>query len=426
MFRLMVVAAFSSSLALIPAKPAQADLGEVLGGAVIGAVIGSAIRNNQGTTRQTTTTTTRNTCGVQCQQNREAQTALNYFGYNAGGVDGAWGPQSRRAATAYESEMGFFADGNLTDMERQFLISSYSRAQGGFVGPHQQALNTGGPRGLLRSFNDERLGRFQAPQTQQAVAPSTTVAPVPQTTVAPAETASPFVGFDVSPASRSMTSYCNETQQLSIAAGGTISSVNPQNAPQAMSEQFCLSRDYASRHGQQIISGLSGMTSADVENICSGLASSLAPIVADLSNQDRAVVLDRVRQTASDITQDRMVATGQICLSVGYDLDRGDIATAGALLAAAAGQPSYSEVVAHHLRGGFGVTASPDRARTWYNAALAEFDAGAPAAILPNQTAQRNAILRAANSPGMTASQQPVAVQPGQSSTLPTFDLGSD
>ncbi|MFW5881497.1 MAG: peptidoglycan-binding domain-containing protein, partial [Roseicyclus sp.] len=95
--KFLTSASVAAALALVPAERAKADAAELIGGALIGGIIGYAAgQNSRGTTRSTTTRVVRP--GIpSTQQGRETQTALNYFGYNAGAVDGQVGPGTRAA-----------------------------------------------------------------------------------------------------------------------------------------------------------------------------------------------------------------------------------------------------------------------------------------------------------------------------------------
>ncbi|MEQ3669874.1 peptidoglycan-binding domain-containing protein [Pseudophaeobacter sp.] len=127
-----------------------------LGAALVGGLIGGAIAN--GVQRNNRTTTRRSTYSAARVQNRETQTSLNYFGFPAGTPDGVMGRKSRTAIGQYQAFMGFPTTGQLSPYERDFLVSSYSRAQIG--GPQViKAMQGGnGVRGLLHIWRDEAAG----------------------------------------------------------------------------------------------------------------------------------------------------------------------------------------------------------------------------------------------------------------------------
>jgi peptidoglycan hydrolase-like protein with peptidoglycan-binding domain len=124
-----------------------------LGAAIVGGIIGGALMNGANKPKKRYTGNT-----VARQQNREAQSALNYFGFPAGTPDGVMGSRSRAAVSQYQVFMGYPATGRLTQYERDFLVSSHQRAQIG--GPQVIKAMQGpqGVRGLLITWRDEAQG----------------------------------------------------------------------------------------------------------------------------------------------------------------------------------------------------------------------------------------------------------------------------
>lgn len=162
--RYLVAGLVSLGLTLNGTAPVVAGGSDVVGG-IIGGMIGAAIVNeanrNNRTTRAPTQrrTTTSSVSSAQREQNREVQTALNYFGYPVGTPDGSLGPKSRAAISQYQALLGFPATGQLAEMERQILVTAYNRSMIG--GPQvQQVVSTSpqGIRGMLLAQRDETLG----------------------------------------------------------------------------------------------------------------------------------------------------------------------------------------------------------------------------------------------------------------------------
>lgn len=145
------------------AEPVRAD-GSALVGGIIGGIIGGAIVNegNKNRTQRTYSAPRRTAPSVssgQREANREVQASLNYFGFPVGTPDGSIGPRSRAAISEYQATLGYPATGQLSDFERDLLVSSYYRAQsGGATTAQMIASNPQGVRGLLIVFRDERLG----------------------------------------------------------------------------------------------------------------------------------------------------------------------------------------------------------------------------------------------------------------------------
>ncbi|MBD3788263.1 MAG: peptidoglycan-binding protein, partial [Sphingomonadales bacterium] len=141
--------------------PARAGSGDVVGG-LIGGMIGAAIVNEA--SKQRPRTVVRQAApkpavsSYQREQNREVQTALNYFGYPVGAPDGVIGAKSRAAIGQYQALLGYPGTGQLTEIERQILVTAYQRAMIG--GPQVQQVVSGpqGIRGMLLKQRDEMMG----------------------------------------------------------------------------------------------------------------------------------------------------------------------------------------------------------------------------------------------------------------------------
>ncbi|MBN9888440.1 peptidoglycan-binding domain-containing protein [Salipiger abyssi] len=159
MKRRFVTGLLTASVALTP-LPALADNAFV--GGLVGGIIGSAIANQpqkkvyRAPAKKTYKSSSANS--AQRQQNRDTQTALNYFGFDAGSVDGVMGSRSRSAISAYQAHMGYSPTGQITQYERDFLIGSYHRAQaGGPTTAQMIASSPMGVKGLLTAYRDEQM-----------------------------------------------------------------------------------------------------------------------------------------------------------------------------------------------------------------------------------------------------------------------------
>ncbi|WP_136442867.1 peptidoglycan-binding domain-containing protein [Pacificoceanicola onchidii] len=151
---------FAAMMAGIGFSPAPAAADDFIKGLAVG-IIGGAIANQpkRRTTTVRRTTSSKPKYSAARAQNRETQTALNYFGFNAGSPDGVLGRKSRAAVTQYQVLMGYVASGQLTEFERNFLMTSYQRAQaGGATTATLIAQNPRGVQGLLLDYRDEQTG----------------------------------------------------------------------------------------------------------------------------------------------------------------------------------------------------------------------------------------------------------------------------
>jgi hypothetical protein len=148
--------------ATILATTPVAAMADNLGAAIAGAIIGGAIVHSQQPKKKVYVKTYSNTAAR--TQNRETQTALNYFGFNAGTPDGVLGTRSRSAISPYQAFLGYPVTGQLSPYERNFLVSSYNRAQigGPDVGKIMQRSTTGTKALLVAWQKDQMTGNQYA------------------------------------------------------------------------------------------------------------------------------------------------------------------------------------------------------------------------------------------------------------------------
>lgn len=174
-FKAMTAATLAVALAAFPAEEAHADAGDVIGGLIVGGLLGAAIANgNQGGGNRGTTSGGGG--GIPAtQMGRDTQTALNYFGFNAGAVDGQIGNGTRQAIERYQAVMGYPVNGReYATYQYDNLMQAYYWALNG--GSAQTGL-VGQP--LLMAYRDAQ----RAPQQPQVVvvpAPAPAPAPAPQ------------------------------------------------------------------------------------------------------------------------------------------------------------------------------------------------------------------------------------------------------
>jgi len=410
------VALVSASLVAVPVQRAQAsDAAAVLGGLIVGGIIVNEVNKNNQRKRaaqQRQTTTNSSAYSAQRAQNRQVQTALNYFGYNVGTVDGSIGRNTRNGIARYQSDMGFHADGRLDDYERDFLLNSQQRAEAsGYVAPYNQILATQGRGGLLRTFRDEQLGI--APQTA-AVAPTPAPVPAPvpatKTVSAPKTQSAELPQFNIQSSGKSASTVCNEINVLTAANGGVTSAAQITDAEFALNEQFCLARTHAMAEAAAIEANIPDLTSAQIEAQCQGLAQAVAPHITSIATARPDEVINETSSfmQSSGQPMDRLIAGGKVCLGVGYRTDDSETALASAVLLASGGELGYAEMVSHQLREGFGTArTSPEKAGEWMTLAINGMSSGNPMVL--GQSPDRIAVLTAAQTAGgQSASALPV------------------
>jgi peptidoglycan hydrolase-like protein with peptidoglycan-binding domain len=405
--RLIAMLTISISFAGTAPQMARADAGEILGGAVVGGVIGYAIGKEQGKKQQSTTTTrstTKYRSGIpSTSQGAQTQTALNYFGYNAGRVDGQVGRGTRSAIERYQASMGYPVNGyDFAPYQSDFLNQAYFWATSG----GQAATQLSGQPLLFAYRQQVHSGAALAAAPQppvQAPAPVTPVAtPQPETVpvATPTETASAgslpslFAGGTARP---SLANRCSAVMLQTSTNGGYTTLANMSDPDFALSEQFCLARSYAMARGEDLIQDIQGLTPDQVATQCGSYGEMLKAQVDALSLHSKTDAETQMRKVALDsgLSPEDLAATSKVCLAIGYRKDNMDTAVGSALMLVAMGEPAYGELIGHHLREGFGVPERRDLAMQWYDASLSALDAGSQAVFLPSQT-DRPQLLRAA------------------------------
>lgn len=448
----IAVSCVALSMAIVPATRVTADAGDFVAGAIIGGIVGHAATKQNQRRKATQRTYTKKTYKPRLpstQEGREIQASLNYFGFNAGSVDGQLGRRSRNAISAYQAYLGYPATGQLTPFEQNLLITSYNRAQaGGYAVTQQIATTPDGTRGLLKTYRAELAGQQPAvplaPNTTIVVAPqpvaptvgttttTTVVAAAPEAAApaAPTEAAAPALpNFLGGGATASLASHCNTVSLLTNTNGGFTTAAAMTDPDVALNEQFCLARTYAIATSEDMIAKVQGFTPEQVASQCEQFGPAMQPYVASLALKTQPEVVQDVAGfiLTTGMSPAQLKGTAQICMGVGYRTDNMDVALGSALMLFAMGDHVYGEMMGHHLAQGFGTSKRIDSARVWYAEGLKAVDSGAPAVFAPGQPERvellRQASLRLGTSnSGLAAPAQPT-VQPA---ALPTFGLASD
>lgn len=444
------MALITAAMATAPALPAAARGGDAIVGGIIGGIIGGAIANEAAKNKRKVATKSVRINTSQREDNRRVQTALNYFGYNAGTPDGALGANSRRAVSSFQLALGYPVTGQLTQFEHDFLLSSYERAQlGGANTLAMIAQDPQGASGLLVSWRDElvaggagtrsgaSLGSGMplapgaaAPGAVVASAPPVAVAPVPIAPAPVAPAAGQVAGMSAGAAlpdffgqggavAASLASHCNQVSLLTGTNGGYTTLASMTDPDQALNEQFCLARTYAITTGEGLVAQIQGVSPGAVAEQCKAFGPVMAGPVAALALQAPADVLAEagtvIRGTGMAPAQ--LAGTARICLSVGYRTDDMAVATGSALILTALGEGPYAELLGHHLMRGFGTVANPGKAKAWFQLGLDALDAGQPPAFAPGQP-ERSDLIRA-----VVFGQRPAPAPVPAASAAPTLPM---
>lgn len=413
------------SLAFGSAGTASAGNGtEAFVGGLLGSAIGTAI-TNQATKPRTVVqerkvyvrepTRRKVDPGIgayQRQQNREVQTALNYFGYSAGVPDGVMGSNSRSAVMQYQASIGFAPTGVLMENEKAFLLSSYQRALVG--GPQAgQIIAASGVRGLLMSYRQEQLGIPASPPVAAVapppvVVPAVTVAPAapvvaPAVTVpafAAATAAAPVPTFmpETAAASETLSGLCEQVAADVRAAKGPIGTMDlafdDVDPMEILDEQFCVARARAIDEARSLIAEVKDFSAAEMRTQCEAFTPALTKFTDTLPGKDVAVARQEVRAfvDGTGTTAAAMAGMARICLGIGYSTDNAELALGSALVLDAVGEAPYGELVGFQVVNGYGVPSDCDCGLNWFDSALAAVKDGA-APLVPDSDGERLDVL---------------------------------
>lgn len=411
--KFFTTALISTVLMFGPVSQVSADAGDFIAGAIVGGIVGANVKKRNTRTYRSTRPRLPAT-----QEGALIQTSLNYFGFNAGTVDGQLGRRSRTAISNYQAHMGYPVTGQLSLYEKDFLFNSYDRAQaGGTLTLQQIAANPLGPRGLLHQYRDELAAARTAPQTGTVVAATpepTTPLPSLVATEEPATNALP--NFSGGTQAVSLASHCNGVSLLTNSNGGFTQVSTMTDANFALNEQFCLARTYAIAQGEEMTSKLAGTTPAQIAQQCAAFGPAMKDQISAASLQPRE---DVIRATSNFILSTGMspadlAGTAKICLSSGYRTDDMNVAIGSGLLLVALGEAVYAELIAHHLSQGFGLSKRPDLSQSWYQMSTNALETGAQGVFAPGQPERtqllKKASLQLAGGGAVASTPQPAAL----------------
>jgi peptidoglycan hydrolase-like protein with peptidoglycan-binding domain len=441
-FKHLAVALVATSMVAIPAERVEADAGDFIAGAIIGGIVGANAKKQRATTRSTKrrTTTKKRSTLPSTQEGKNIQSSLNYFGFDAGSVDGQLGRKTRDAVSQYQAYLGYPVTGKLSTFEQNLLISSYNRAQaGGYAVQQQVAANPDGTRGLLKAYRAEMAGQSapttagnttivvapQAPAAAAPAAPASALAGASTLAAAVAPAAPALPNFMGAGSQASLASHCNTVSLVTNTNGGFVTLAGMSDPDVALNEQFCLARTYAIAKSEELVGKIQGFTPDQVAAQCTAFGPAMKDHVAALSLKPRDAVTADVAAfiPTTGMAPAQLVGTARICLGVGYRTDNMDVAVGSALLLYTLGEGVYGELMGHHLAQGFGPAKRNDLALAWYEAGVTAVDSGAAAVFVPGQP-ERTELIRqaAARMNGAPVPAQPL-VQPASGNALPTFSI---
>lgn len=382
------------------------------GGLLLGALIGGAIvaganqnaRNNQANAAANAAASARRT------ENRNVQSALNYFSFDAGVADGVFGRRTRSAVSEYQVFMAFPVTGELSSYEKEFLLDSHQRAEAGGAATTNAILNNdNGTRGLLQAFLQNPLsgtgigggnslgGDVQMASNLGGGAANdfgSNNAQVAAVETQPVATGLPvFVTASLEP---SMDALC------STAGGVSMTKVEM---------EFCNLRAFAVNEGDRLATTVQGASREDIVAQCLGFAPTMASYAASASGQSSFELLDDLHGWAAStgVAPASLEGIAKVCLGVGYSSDNSELALASLLALIGLDQAGYPEMLGYHMAFGFGFGGEANKTvgAEWLETASLAFAGGE--AAMNGQDGSTRAIL--------------VSAMAGQLRGIPSFGL---
>lgn len=309
------------ALCVVGAAPVEAQqrtgfLGGLFGG-------GQQNRNQQAANRAAN--------AAEQHANREVQTALNFFEFEAGIADGILGRRSRAAVSAFQTFLEYPDTGTLASEERAVLLSAYEQvANAEDELALKLSLNLVTIRELLKSV---KLGEPLIAE------------PEPNLPLGP----------------RSMRTLC-----VNIQASESLDLVMA---------QFCNLRQLAMDQGAfHLETALNAQMVAPVVEECQKLTTELQPQIEQVltleSEQLFAELVGWVED--ADVPAEKFVKQAETCLGLAYQHDDSEAALAALMVLSGMKDAVYIEMLGHHIAFGLGLNGVIDfeRATAWLELAL--------------------------------------------------------
>ncbi|MEO0523269.1 MAG: peptidoglycan-binding domain-containing protein [Pseudomonadota bacterium] len=266
----------------------------------------------------------------------QVQTALNYFTFDAGPVDGLMGQQTRAAIEEYQAYLDYPVTGQLAEDEAQFLMTAYQGAQTN-SGQAQQvaATHPDGIKGLLQ------IPRDGVPPQPTGVIPS----------------------FPATGNQKGVSAFC---------AQPAAALASKPSMDQTLRPLFCTATASAIAQSDALAANVAGFTPAQIEEQCVAFEPALVSIVASVSEGPASDVVQGAAEFVQRTGQDpeEMAGIAKVCVGVGYRRDQIDLAIGSAVLLTALEAPVYAEYAGYHLALGVGANQDATLARSWFEFAM--------------------------------------------------------
>lgn len=364
-----------------PLSEARAgDVGAALaGGAVgfaLGVMTGNAMARNPGQPpRQRTTRQQPRPARTVDQTVVNIQTALKYFSFYSGTVDGVNGPGTRRAIAAFQKSVNVEPTGVLTQVQYDALMKVYADAKAG--GAPSLARNDPGVDQLFAAIS--RTPDDGAPAKAPPAAPG---ALVPVSTGGNAAPTTPAA--DAPPAEADPVVQYNEV----CIGRRPVTKVDMNEREAGLRQHFCRVLAEATSAGNVAIEA-SGNASLDVMvEQCGKVRDAVEGTVADYAEADPAEEVAKLAERYASLSAEVKAKAAQdfvVCTGVGLNDRDSGIVNASAFALVALGRDIYGELIAASLALGIGQPRDAAAAERWYRhlstRAVGPADAAAPPAL---------------------------------------------
>lgn len=298
-----------------------------IAGAIIGGAISGAIINNQSGEADAFQRAGKRTATVR-EQSKTVQTALNYFGFDAGRPDGAIGPRTRAAISEYQEFTGTPVTGVLAPEERGALLAAYAQAQRGGAEDMQLADRRTGLQRTVAEWSSDTT------RTTTAAVAAPGPQPLPRLTSV----------FGDALGGKSLVSMCNE---LVLNADTVSDDREGPDAARLVVRRLCDLRKSAMEEGVQLTRSIAGLSDARIAEQCASLASNIASrLPPDWSSAAPETTLGIMKQRLAIEKPEDYESTAAVCAFVGFRRDDPEMVMASALLGSLAGASRQTETVA--------------------------------------------------------------------------------
>ena len=269
---------------------------------------------------------------AQRRANATVQTALNYFGFNVGTVDGILGQKSREAISAYQTFLDIPVSGRLSSDDRAFLLSAYEQISNAEDEVKLQiSLNLVTVQDLLKVLYQGEPLVEEPPEVVATVGP------------------------------RSMRTLC-----VNIQAAGPLDLVKG---------QYCNLRQLAVEQGDFLLeTALHAQSLEPIAGECQRLTLDLKPQFEQILTDSGEPLIEIMMawNESADIPHDKLVRLSETCLGVAYQHDDSEAALAALMVLSGLERSIYIEMLGYHAAFGLGFEGVSDfaHAATWLEAAL--------------------------------------------------------